>query len=101
MDGSLYGGGDDASLSVGNGVNLLVEKGNDVILKNKLCLEQGSEFSGETKVTLWSNDIEAANASKLFLKGTTYTANDLTLFGSADVQIGGEYYGFGNPKAAL
>ena len=66
-----------------------------------LCLEQGSEFSGETKVTLWSNDIEAANASKLSLKGTTYTANDLTLFGSADVQIGGEYYGFGNPKAAL
>ena len=101
VDGSIYGGGDDASLSVGNGVNLLVEKGNDVILKNKLCLEQGSEFSGETKVTLWSNDIEAANASKLSLKGTTYTANDLTLFGSADVQIGGEYYGFGNPKAAL
>lgn len=51
VDGSIYGGGDDASLSVGNGVNLLVEKGNDVILKNKLCLEQGSEFSGETKVT--------------------------------------------------
>lgn len=101
VDGSLYGGSDDVSLSVGNGVNMLVEKGNDVILKNKLCLEQGSEFTGERKVTLWSNDIEAANASKLSLKGTTYTANDLTLFGSADVQIGGEYYGFGNPKAAL
>lgn len=101
FDGSIYSGGEDVSLSVGNGVNMLVEKGNEVILKNKLCLEQGSEFAGETKVTLWSNDIEASNATKLSLKGTTYTANDLTLFGSADVQIGGEYYGFGNPKAAL
>ncbi len=98
--GSLYAGGSGNSLLIENGNDMLVEPKNDVIIANTLKVGSGAEFEGGEKVSLWTKDLEAADASKLTLKGSTYIKNDLTLEGGTDVTISGDYYGFGNPKTA-
>lgn len=106
--GSLYAGGSGNSLliengnDVGNDVgnNVLVEAKNDVIIADTLKVASGAYFEGGEKVSLWAKDLEAADGSKLTLKGSTYVKNDLTLEGGTYVTISGDYYGFGNPKTA-
>ena len=98
--GSLYAGGSGNSLLIENGNDMLVEPKNDVIIANTLKVGSGAEFEGGEKVSLWTKDLEAADASKLTLKGSTYVKNDLTLEGGTEVTVSGDYYGFGNPKTA-
>lgn len=121
FNGNVYAGIDDTAASVAipkdkaasvvipDGTTVNVKSGKDFVVKDvlyvkaggKLNVEAGGTLNVEDKATLWTKDIEAENASTLQLQGTTYVANDLTLLGGADVTISGEYYGFGNPKAAL
>lgn len=99
MDGSIYAGG--AGLTLGNGNKVYITPQNEVVTNNTLLLDSKSEFHADKKVAVWTRDINVANASKLILEGTSYVANDLTLVGGADVTLGGDYYGFGNPKTAI
>lgn len=103
FNGNVYAGSDgtNASVAIPNGKTVNVNSGKDFVVKDVLNVKPGGTLNVEEKATLWTKDIEAENASKLQLQGTTYVANDLTLVGGADVTISGEYYGFGNPKAAL
>lgn len=103
FNGNVYAGsnGTAASVAIPNGTMVNVKSGKDFVVKDVLDVKAGGTLNVEDKATLWTKDIEAENASKLQLQGTTYVANDLTLLGGADVTISGEYYGFGNPKAAL
>lgn len=108
FDGNVYAGTGTASQNIGkpsvsieNSVTLNVTERKNFVVKDTINVGAGGRLNLEKKATLWANDIEAKSASKLQLLGTSYVANDLTLMGGADVTIGGEYYGFGNPKAAL
>ncbi len=103
FDGNVYAGSDgtNASVAIPNGKTVNVKSRRDFVVKDVLDVKAGGTLNVEDKATLWTKDIEAENASTLQLQGTTYVANDLTLLGGADVTISGEYYGFGNPKAAL
>lgn len=101
FNGNVYAGNSGTSVVIPNGTTVNVKSGKDFVVKDVLDVKAGGTLNVEDKATLWTKDIEAENASKLQLQGTTYVANDLTLLGGADVTISGEYYGFGNPKAAL
>lgn len=103
LNGSVYAGSSTTAKGIvvknGSTVNLL--NGKALVTSDTVTVKAGGTLNQEEKATLWTNDIVSENNSNLTLQGNTYVANDLTLFGSASVTLGGEYYGFGNPKAAL
>ncbi len=103
LDGSVYAGSsttaDGMVINNGNTVNLL--GGRDLVTSDTVTVESGGTLNQEKGATIWTKDIVSEDNTELTLQGNTYVANDLTLFGSADVTLGGRYYGFGNPKTAL
>ena len=100
LNGSVYAGGESDSMVVRQNNKVTLQTGHDLIVKNNLRIENKGTFTGGTRASIWTKDIEAMRGSALNLMGTTYTANDLNIIGGAAVTISGEYYGFGNPIAA-
>lgn len=103
LNGSVYAGSSTTAegLVVKNGSTVNLLNGKDLVTSDTVTVKDGGTLNQEEKATIWTNDIVSENNSNLTLQGNTYVANDLTLFGSASVTLGGEYYGFGNPRAAL
>lgn len=103
LNGNVYAGSSTTAngfvVNNGDTVNLL--NGKDLVTSDTVTVKAGGRLNQEEKATVWTKDIVSENNSNLTLQGNTYVANDLTLFGSANVTLGGEYYGFGNPRAAL
>lgn len=104
INGNVYAGTDTkytSSISIGNGKSVIMGDDKDVISKDNITVETKGTLIGGAHSSVWANDIEVNSGSELQLTGTTYVKNDLTILGGADVTLGGEYYGFGNPKAAI
>lgn len=89
------------SILLKSGANLELSKGDRVVCQGKVSLQSQSEFSSGKEVTLWARGVDVTSA-EVHLTGTTYLADDLTVEKgeSSNVELSGEYYGYGNPDSA-
>lgn len=91
--------------------NLLISSGERVVTNGTVYLNQNSSLTVERGVSLWARNVELTSA-ELHLRGKTYLADDLTIHTAvgnrkegtplkgSEVELSGEYYGYGSPETA-
>lgn len=95
-DITLRGGAYAGMVSVdARGAGLTYEQGM-LVSGGDVKADNSGTFKTAENTALWANGISVGNA-EVQLRGNTYVADDLTLFGKqARAELGGNYYGFGN-----
>lgn len=108
FDGNVYGGGDTAStvdlggIAVTQGHNWTFTGDSRVVSGGPVSITQLATMTTESGTENWFESIELiktgnATSGTLNLAGYTYVADDLTIEGNgAQVEISGNYYGYGN-----
>lgn len=102
FNGNVYAGstGDtNPEFWVKSGKTVNIAAGRTLIVEDAIKIAGGT-LNQEKEGELWAKDITVQNKGTVQLAGKSYVENDLTLLGGS-LNISGEYYGFGNPKAAL
>ena len=111
IDGSVYSGilqssdalanASETSIWVKTGGNLRISSGDKVVSEGEVKVDENSNFTSASGVSLWAEGITLASAN-VNLLGTTYLSDDLTVENgnSSNVTISGNYYGYGYPTSA-
>lgn len=101
-DGNVYAGTfnvDDGGLQLATNATMKMGIGYNLITKGGINLEEGSSLVTGKKTNLWTDNILVKSSATYDVSGTSHVADDLTIQGSGNVLLRGEYYGFGNPKS--
>ena len=107
MNGNVYAGdyytGSDSNRNgfhIDNSGSVMLGLRKTLITRGGLTVENSGSFTTDTKATIWADNLNVYSNANLSLSGSTYVSDDLTITGSGDVTLRGEYYGYGNPETA-
>lgn len=107
MNGNVYAGdyytGSDSDRNgfhIDNSGSVMLGLRKTLITRGGLTVENSGSFTTDTKATIWADNLNVYSNANLSLSGSTYVSDDLTITGSGDVTLRGEYYGYGNPETA-
>lgn len=95
-----YGASGDGGFTVANSGTVSMGTRRLLITQGGVNIRENASFVTGAKTTLWTDNLNLRSNSELLLSGTAYVADDLTIIGSGDVTLQGEYYGYGNPSSA-
>lgn len=95
-----YGASGEGGFTVENSGTAVLGARQLLITRGGLNVRENGSFTTGSKITLWADNLNLWSNSQLQLSGTAYVADDLTIVGSGDVTLQGEYYGYGNPNSA-
>ena len=107
MNGNVYAGNyytgsssDRNGFHIDNSGSVMLGLRKTLITRGGLTVENKGSFTTDTKATIWADNLNVYSNAALSLSGGTYVSDDLTITGSGDVTLRGEYYGYGNPETA-
>jgi len=107
MNGNVYAGdyytgssSDRNGFHIDNSGSVMLGLRKTLITRGGLTVENKGSFTTDTKATIWADNLNVYSNAALSLSGSTYVSDDLTITGSGDVTLRGEYYGYGNPETA-
>ena len=107
MNGNVYAGNyytgsssDRNGFHIDNSGSVMLGLRKTLITRGGLTVENQGSFTTDTKATIWADNLNVYSNAALSLSGSTYVSDDLTITGSGDVTLRGEYYGYGNPETA-